>query len=95
MLAGTVSTTVQGISCLHAVTNNAATAVSARGCKRMDRAFEAIEHMRLAAHLHFKAFIVGIATHFTCGCLAAKRVFTFIHVYLFSMSSYGERLALS
>ena len=91
MLAGTVSTTVQSIGRLHTVTDNAAATVRARGCKRMDRAFEAIEHMRLAAHLHFKTFIVAIATYFTCRCLAAEHVFTFIHVYLFSKSSYGER----
>jgi hypothetical protein len=69
VLAGTMSTAIQSIRCLHAMTDNSTAAMSTRGGKRMDRTLEAVKDMRFATHAHLKTFIVGIPTYFTGGCL--------------------------
>jgi hypothetical protein len=69
MLAGTMSTAIQSIRCLHAMTDNSTAAMSTCGSKRMDRTLEAVEDVRFATHSHLKTFIVSIATYFTGSCL--------------------------
>jgi hypothetical protein len=60
-LACTVGATVNHIVNLYAVAQDAATAVRALRRERMHRAFEAVEHMRLAVFCHRKCFVVVVS----------------------------------
>jgi hypothetical protein len=64
MLASAVGATKQGIRRFHTVTNNTAATMGTRRRKRMDRALETVEDMSFTAHLHFKAFVIPVATDF-------------------------------
>jgi hypothetical protein len=66
MLARTVSAAVKlAISDLHAVPDDHASTVGAPGRQGMDRAFEAVKHVRLIPHHHFKRLIIFISADFT------------------------------
>src|SRR2546430_4732680 len=53
-------------SLLHAVTDDAALAVRANRCQRVDRALEAIEGVVLAGNNYLKGFVIFVFTNFTC-----------------------------
>jgi hypothetical protein len=65
VLAGAVGAAIEDTLCLHAVTNNPTAAVRAGWRQGLDGTLEAIEDMRLAAHPHFKTFIIHVAAYFT------------------------------
>jgi hypothetical protein len=55
MLAGTMRTAIKlAITHLHAVTDDQAPAMSTPGRQGMDRTFEAVKHVYLVPHHHFK-----------------------------------------
>jgi hypothetical protein len=65
VLAGAMRTAIEDTLTFHAVPDHTAAAVGAGGRQGMDRAFKAIEHVRLPAHAYFKAFVVYVTAHFT------------------------------
>ena len=69
ILFGTMGTAEEDTIHLHAVTNNTAAAMRARGCQGMDGTFEAVEHMRLTVLAHLKTFVVFVAAYFTLAIL--------------------------
>jgi len=91
MLAGAVGTAKEGIRRLHAVTDDAAAAMGTGGRQRVDGALEAVEHMRLAAHLQLETFVVDVAAHLTGGGLIPQHTFAFIHAGLFSRTCCVEQ----
>lgn len=95
MLASAVGAAIEGIRCLHAVTDDAAATMGTGGSQRVDGALKAVEYMSLAAHFHLETFVVNVAAHLTRRCLGSQYTFAFIHVRLFSMISCVERLGPS
>jgi hypothetical protein len=75
-----MGTAKEVIRCLHAMTNDAAAAMGTGGCQGVDGALEAVEYMRLAAHLHLKTFVIDVAAHLTRGGFVPQHAFTFIHM---------------
>jgi hypothetical protein len=95
MLAGAVRAAIDGVGGFHTVTDDAAATMGTGGRQGMDGTFETVEHMRFAAHLYLKAFIICIAAYLT-GCSAiAKHTFVVFHIDLFSMAAGFEQPGLS
>ena len=94
MLAGAVCATIESIGRFHPVTDNPATTVGTGWCQRMDRAFEAVEHVCLTTHSHFETFVVGVAADLASGPCVAERVLICFHNYLFLGPFTSGRLCL-
>jgi hypothetical protein len=64
MLLCTMGAAIKDAIRLHAVPDHPDTAMGTGGRQRMDRAFEAIEDVRLTLHPYLKALVVYVAAYF-------------------------------
>src|SRR5215472_15938783 len=62
-----MSAAVEGVAILDAVPDDAAAAVRAPGCERLDRAFEAVEGVRAAILLDSEGLVVIVAAEVASG----------------------------
>jgi hypothetical protein len=67
ILFGAMSAAIHGALRFHAVADDLTSTVCAFWCKHVNGTFEAIEHMGLTVDLHYKTFIVLVATYFAYG----------------------------
>jgi hypothetical protein len=56
---------IEFAACFHPVADDPAITVGAGWSKRMNRAFKAVENMRLSCHLHLERFVVIVSAQFT------------------------------
>jgi hypothetical protein len=81
MLLRTVCTTVKDSICFHAVTDDTATAMRARGRQGVNGAFKAVKNMNLAAPVYFKAFVVNVTAHLTAlAFVRSHPALSFVHI---------------
>jgi hypothetical protein len=101
ILFGTMGTAEEDTIHLHAMTDDPAATMRARGRQGVDGAFKAIEYMRFTVLAHLKTFVILVAAYLTCGQLASfssELIFFSFHDMPPSnllLMTYDGRLALS
>jgi hypothetical protein len=66
-MPGTMDTAEDLAILFNAVTDNPASAVRTLGCQGMNRALEAIEHVRASSEGYLEGFVVIVSANFTEG----------------------------